>query len=83
MPHVESRRERTPGTIERIPSAIFSASACPKARAGIAAWATFQAIKLAGDDLSGSSAAHASQYCRGSPQLISREVSHETFPIIS
>ena len=79
MPHVASRMERTPGIIERISPAIFFASACPESGAGIAVWAMFQAIVLAGDEFGGSSAAHASHFCRGSPQHVFREVSHETF----
>jgi hypothetical protein len=79
MAHVVIQRERTPWTIERIPSAVFLASTYPEAGAGVAVWATLQDIVLAGDDLGGSSATHAAHCCRGSPQHVFREVSHETF----
>ena len=79
MSHVICWRARGPGIIERVPSEVFSATACPEARAGIAVWATFQAVELAGDVLGGSSVIYVPHRCRGSPLLNFREVSHETF----
>ena len=78
MAHVVSRGSSALGTIERVPSEFSSIPARPDARAGTTVWATIQAFVLADDDLGGCSVIRAPRRCRGSPQLISREVSHET-----
>jgi hypothetical protein len=78
MAHVVSRRERALGSIERVPSGFFSIPVRPDARAGTTVWATIQAFVLADDDLGGCSVIHSPHRRRSSPQLICREVSHET-----